>query len=130
MKTVRIGAAQGFYGDTIEPAVATAKFGNVDYLSFDCLSELTMAILVKDLKKNENLGYTRDIGLSMKALLPYVKEKGIKLLTNAGGMNPHAAKEEVVRVAKEMGFDQLKIAVVTGDNILDRLENLKERESA
>lgn len=127
MKTVRIGAAQGFYGDTIEPAVATAKFGNVDYLSFDCLSELTMAILVKDLKKNENLGYTRDIGLSMKALLPYVKEKGIKLLTNAGGMNPHAAKEEVVRVAKEMGFDQLKIAVVTGDNILDRLENLKEK---
>lgn len=127
MKRVRIGAAQGFYGDTIEPAIATAKYGSVDYLSFDCLSELTMAILVKDIKKNEQLGYTRDIGLSMKGLLPYVKEKGIKLLTNAGGVNPIAAKEEVIRIAKEMGFDQLKVAVVTGDNVLDRLEYLKKK---
>ena len=74
MKTVRVGAAQGFYGDTIEPAVATAKYGNVDYLSFDCLAELTMAILVKDKQKDENFGYTRDITTSMKDLLPYVKE--------------------------------------------------------
>jgi hypothetical protein len=127
MKTIRIGAAQGFYGDTIEPAVATAKYGNVDYICFDCLSELTMAILVKDKKKNEQLGYTRDLSISMKALLPFVKEKGIKLLTNAGGINTLAAKDEVIKVAKEMGMEGLKVAVVTGDNVLDRIEEMRQK---
>ncbi|PIC97912.1 acyclic terpene utilization AtuA family protein [Sporosarcina sp. P29] len=124
MKTVRVGAAQGFYGDTIEPAVATAKYGNVDYLSFDCLAELTMSILVKDQKKDESFGYTRDITTSMKALLPYVKEKGIKLLTNAGGVNPLGAQKEIIRVAKELEMDDLKVAVVTGDNIFDQMDSL------
>lgn len=120
MKTVRIGAAQGFYGDTIEPAVDIAKNGDVDYISFDCLAELTMAILLKDKMKDSSKGYTKDITTSMKALLPYVKEKGIKLLTNAGGMNPEGAYEEVIRVVNELGITGLKIAVVTGDNIKDR----------
>lgn len=123
MKKVRIGAAQGFYGDTIEPAIATAQYGNVNYISFDCLAELTMAILLKDKQKNENLGYTRDITTSMKALLPYVKEKGIKLLTNAGGINPIGAQQEVIRVAKELGMDDLKVAVVTGDNVIGQIDN-------
>ncbi|PLS18666.1 DUF1446 domain-containing protein [Bacillus sp. M6-12] len=127
MKNIRIGAAQGFYGDTIEPAVATAKYGNVDYICFDGLAELTMAILVKDKKRDENLGYTRDLGISMKALLPYVKEKGIKLLTNAGGINPLAAKEELLRVAKDIGIEGLKVAVVTGDNILGNIEELNQK---
>lgn len=127
MKKIRIGAAQGFYGDTIEPAVATAKYGDVDYISFDCLAELTMAILLKDKQKNENLGYTRDITTSMKALLPYVKEKGIKLLTNAGGINPIGAQQEVIRVAKELGMNELKVAVVTGDNLIDQIDNFISR---
>lgn len=121
MKTVRIGAGQGFYGDTIAPAIEIAKKGNVDYICFDCLAELTMAILVKDQKKNPRDGFTKDITLTMKALLPYVKEKGIKLLTNAGGMNPQAAGMEVMRVAKELGLQGLKVAVVTGDNVIDHL---------
>lgn len=127
MKTVRIGAAQGFYGDTIEPAVDIAKNGNVDYISFDCLAELTMSILVKDKMKDPTKGYTRDITGSMKALLPYVKEKGIKLLTNAGGINPEGAYKEVVRVAEELGIKGLKIAVVTGDNVLERIPDLRKK---
>ncbi|WP_108022495.1 acyclic terpene utilization AtuA family protein [Melghirimyces profundicolus] len=123
-QTVRIGAAQGFYGDTIEPAVATAKYGEVDYLGFDCLAELTMAILLKDKQKDGNLGHTRDITTSMKALLPYVKEKGIKLLTNAGGLNPVGAQQEVIRLAKELGMSDLKVAVVTGDNIIDQIDSM------
>lgn len=126
MKTVRIGAAQGFYGDTIDPAIDIAKHGNVDYISFDCLAELTMAILAKDKIKDPTKGYTKDITTSMKALLPYVKEKGIKLLTNSGGVNPHGAYEEVVRVAKELNITGLKIAVVTGDDILNRIAELQE----
>lgn len=127
MRTVRIGAAQGFYGDTIEPAVDIAKNGNVDYISFDCLAELTMSILVKDKMKDPTKGYTKDITTSMKALLPYVKEKGIKLLTNAGGVNPEGAYKEVVRVAKELGISGLKVAMVTGDDILERIPELQEK---
>ncbi|WP_404332717.1 acyclic terpene utilization AtuA family protein [Mesobacillus maritimus] len=127
MKTVRIGAAQGFYGDTIEPAVATAEKGNVQYICFDALAELTMAILVKDKRKNENAGFTKDISVQMKALLPYVKEKGIKLLTNGGGINPTGAQQEIIRVAREMGIKDLKVAVVTGDNVLDRIPEFEEK---
>ncbi|MCM3584183.1 DUF1446 domain-containing protein [Mesobacillus maritimus] len=127
MKKVRIGAAQGFYGDTIEPAVATAEKGNVQYICFDALAELTMAILVKDKRKNENAGFTKDIGLQMRALLPYLKEKRIKLLTNGGGINPVGAQREILRVAKEMGINDLKVAVVTGDNVLDRIPEFEEK---
>jgi hypothetical protein len=127
MKTVRIGAAQGFYGDTIEPAVATAEKGNVQYICFDALAELTMAILVKDKRKDENAGFTKDISVQMKALLPYVKEKGIKLLTNGGGINPIGAQQEIIRVAREMGIKDLKVAVVTGDNVLDRIPEFEEK---
>ncbi|GAA0493425.1 DUF1446 domain-containing protein [Salinibacillus aidingensis] len=127
MKKVRIGAAQGFYGDTIEPAVATAKKGDVQYICFDALAELTMAILKKDQMKNEKAGYTKDISLQMKALLPYVREKGIKLLTNAGGINPEGAQQEIIRVAEELGMDDLKVAVVTGDNVLHRIDEFQDR---
>lgn len=127
MKKVRIGAAQGFYGDTIEPAVATAALGNVQYICFDALAELTMAILVKDKRKNENLGFTKDIGLQMRALLPFVKQNGIKLLTNGGGINPLGAQQEIIRIAKEMGFTDLKVAVVTGDNCIERIEEFLEK---
>lgn len=126
MKTIRIGAGQGFYGDTIEPAVDIAKNGKVDYICFDCLAELTMAILVKDQMKDSSKGYTKDITTTMKALLPYVKEKGIKLLTNAGGMNPEGAYEETLRVANELGITSLKIAVITGDNILARHDEFQK----
>lgn len=126
MKTVRIGAGQGFYGDTIDAAVYTAKYGNVQYICFDSLAELTMAILAKDRMKDERHGYTKDLTVAMKNLLPFVKEKGIKLLTNAGGINPIAAKDEIVRVAKEMGISNIKVAVVTGDNVLDQLPKWSE----
>lgn len=125
MKTVKIGAAQGFYGDTIEPAVMSAQFGDVDYLCFDSLAELTMAILQKDQEKDASLGYTRDITTAMTSLLPFVKEKGIKLLTNAGGMNPVGAQQEVIRVARKLGLSDIKVAVVTGDNLMPHLENIE-----
>lgn len=126
MKTVRVGAAQGFYGDTIDAAVYTAEHGKVQYLSFDCLAELTMAILAKDKQKDPNLGFTKDLTNAMKKLLPIVKKKGIKLLTNSGGVNPIAAKDEVVRVAKELGIYDIKVAVVTGDNVINQLSTWHE----
>src|SRR5690625_76585 len=127
MKSVRIGAGQGFYGDTIEPAVVTAQKGDVQYICFDALAELTMSILSKDKKKDENLGFTKDISLQMKALLPYVKDKGIKLLTNAGGINPVGAKKEIIRVAEELGISGIKVAAVTGDNVLNRMDEIQKK---
>jgi hypothetical protein len=127
MKKIRIGAAQGFYGDTIEAAVATAEKGDVQYLCFDALAELTMAILVKDKRKNEQAGFTKDIPQQMQALLPFVKEKGLKLLTNGGGINPIGAQQEILRVATELGISGLKVAVVTGDNVLDRIPEFLEK---
>src|SRR5699024_6277915 len=99
LKRIRIGAGQGFYGDSFDGAVLNAKYGNLDYLAFDALAELTMAILSKNKVHDENLGYTRDIHLAMKALLPHAQQQGFKMLTNAGGLNPHAAKEVVLSVA-------------------------------
>jgi len=127
MKKVRIGAGQGFYGDSIDGALAIAKFGNVDYLSFDCLAELTMAILAKDQQKDPHTGFTRDIGVTMKALLPYVKKNKIKILTNAGGLNPEGAQQVVLQIAHQLGFKDLKVAVVTGDNVLHKLPDFLKK---
>ncbi|OUM98352.1 MAG: hypothetical protein BAA04_05885 [Firmicutes bacterium ZCTH02-B6] len=125
MKQVRIGAAQGFYGDIIEPALDLAEKSDVQYLCFDCLAELTLAILQKDRQRDPSLGYTKDIAITARTLLPYVRRKGIKLITNAGGLNPEGARREMIRIAQEMGIKGLRIAIATGDDILDRLDELQ-----
>ncbi|ATY84834.1 DUF1446 domain-containing protein [Kyrpidia spormannii] len=125
MKMVRIGAAEGFYGDAVEPSVDIAKNGDVQYLCFDCLAELTMAILVKDKQKDPSKGWCKDITLYMNALLPYVQSRGIKILTNAGGIHPEGAAQEVIRVAREKGVTGIRVAVVTGDNLIDRIDELR-----
>ncbi|TVY08612.1 acyclic terpene utilization AtuA family protein [Paenibacillus cremeus] len=127
MKTIRIGAGQGFYGDALEPAIETAKHGNVQYLVFDCLAELTLAILQKDRQRDPAKGYTADITRTMRELLPIVKAKGMKILTNAGGMNPLGAQQEVLRVARQLGIEGLKVAVVTGDDVRSQLEAWKQQ---
>ncbi|MCF6094927.1 DUF1446 domain-containing protein [Microaerobacter geothermalis] len=127
MKKIRIGAGQGFYGDTIYGALNMAKFGNVQYISFDCLAELTMSILQKDRQKDPSKGYTKDISVTAKTLLPYVKEKGIKLITNAGGINPEGARREVFRIAKEMGISGIKVGIASGDNIFPYLNEFLEK---
>ena len=123
MRTVRIGAGQGFYGDSLLPVLDVARYGNVKYIAFDTLAELTLAILQKSRKKDPDAGYTRDVIPMMRNLLPICHEKGIKLVTNAGGMNPPGAARAVAQVARELGIP-VKIATVTGDNVVDRLDEL------
>lgn len=124
MRSVRIGAAQAFYGDLLQPARELALRGNVEYLCFDCLAELTMAILQKDRQKNPDLGYTRDVVPAMRELLPICAEKGIKLITNAGGINPAGAAAAVMDVARELGL-QVRFATVSGDDVLPRMAQLR-----
>ncbi len=126
-RTVRVGAAEGFYGDALGPAIETAQRGDIRYLCFDCLAELTLAILQKDRQKDPSLGYSRDITPAMKALLPIAREKDIKILTNAGGMNPKGALKEVVHIARDLGLTGFKIACVTGDDVLGRIDELRAK---
>ena len=127
MKSVRIGASVGFWGDVFTSAVDVAKYGNVKYICGDSLAELTMAILQKAKKKNPNDGYTKDVFPLMNALLPICKEKGIKIISNCGGLNPKGAAEAVKGIAQKLGLSDIKIAVVEGDNILDRLREFGEK---
>jgi hypothetical protein len=123
-KKVRIGAGMGFYGDSILPALDIARRGNVQYICFDDLAELTMAILEKDRKKDSTKGFTKDITQTMNLLLPECYPKGIKLITNAGGINPDGAVNEVKKIAKTLGYDDIKIGLVKGDNIFERLNEV------
>lgn len=120
MKSVRIGAAQAFYGDRLKPAIDMARNGKVNYLCFDCLAELTLAILQKDRQKNPAMGYTRDVVPVMTALLPICQPQGIKLITNAGGINPEGAAAAIAKVARDQGLS-IKIATVVGDDVLPQL---------
>ena len=122
MKSVRIGASVGFWGDIFTSAVDVARYGEVKYICGDSLAELTMAILQKAKNKNPNDGYTKDIFPLMNSLLPICREKGIKIISNCGGINPMGATEAVKGIAKKLGLSDIKIAVVEGDNIIHRLK--------
>lgn len=127
MKSIRIGSATGFYGDTILPAIESVKKGKLDYLCFDSLAELTMAILQKDYERDSNLGYTKDLKPIMKQLIPICYENNVKILTNSGGINPLGAKNVIEDLLEELGIE-LKVAVVTGDNIKGMLSELEEEQ--
>lgn len=123
MKSVRIGAGQGFWGDSPFPALDVVRAGNVQYLACDALAELTLAILQKARQKDPTKGYVED--MFFKLLLRPCREKGIKILTNAGGINPHGAGRMVYELAGNMGLKGLKIAVVSGDDIMPGLDELR-----
>lgn len=121
---IRVASGQGFWGDLVDAPVKQATGGPVDYIMMDYLAEVTMSILQKQKLKDPTLGYARDIPGLMRRLLPIIKEKKIKVITNGGGVNPIACRDAVFEVAKEIGITELRIGVVVGDNILDALEEL------
>ena len=127
---IRIASGQGFWGDLIEAPYWQVTSGDIDYLVMDYLAEVTMSILQKQKNKDPQLGYARDIPPLMRRILPFCKEKGIKVITNGGGVNPRACAEAIAVVAGELGISGLKIAVVEGDNIKDRLDELIDAGAA
>ena len=122
--TIKIASGQGFWGDMIDAPVHQASKGEIDYLMMDYLAEVTMSILQKQYLKNPAFGYARDIPPLMERLLPLLKEKKFKVITNGGGVNPVACRDAVFEVAKKLGIKDLKIGVVMGDNILDNISGL------
>ena len=121
---IKIASGQGFWGDLIDAPFHQVTKGDVDYLVMDYLAEVTMSILQKQKNKNPELGYAKDIPELMKRILPIIKEKNIKVITNGGGVNPVACANAVMKVAKELGIKNLKIGVVLGDDIKDQLDDL------
>ena len=124
--SIRIGAGQGFYGDSADGAFDVATSGDVRYICFDALAELTMAILTVHKLGNPTYGFARDLPDFLERLLPVCREKGIRLITNAGGVNPQGGAAAAAKVATALGMDDLRIATVVGDDITPRVDGLRE----
>ncbi len=124
---IKIASGQGFWGDLIDAPYDQVTKGDIDYLVMDYLAEVTMSILQKQKNKNPEFGYARDIPKLMERILPVCKEKGIKVITNGGGVNPEGCAEAILDVAKKLNLKNVKIAIVTGDNIKERLDELIEK---
>jgi hypothetical protein len=116
-KTVRIGSGLGFYGDAWDPVAASIERGGVQYIASDHLAELTLAILQKDRQRDPSLGYARDVVPMLMRLWPPMRERGVRFVCNAGGLNP-AGAAQALRVAFATRGWKARIAVVTGDDVL------------
>lgn len=129
MKTLRIGSGAGYSGDRIEPAVELAEKGDLDYLVFECLAERTIALAQQARLSNPQAGYDPLLSERMHRVLPFVgrghegRQRRLRIITNMGAANPLAAAQEVRRIAADLGLPGLKVAAVTGDDVLDALRS-------
>ncbi|HET9454090.1 MAG TPA: acyclic terpene utilization AtuA family protein [Gemmatimonadaceae bacterium] len=121
---VRIASAQGFWGDSLDAPRRQVEGGPVDFLMLDYLAEVTMSILQKQKERDPNMGYARDFIGAVESVLPAVVDRGVRIVANAGGVNPRACAEAVRRVLKKAGADRVSIGIVTGDDLLPRLDEL------
>src|SRR5215472_12905443 len=112
-----IANGQGFWGDWLEAPVRLVEQGPIDYLALDYLAEITMSILQKQKQADPKLGYARDFPPLIARIAPQIREHGIKVIANAGGVNPAACAREVMRLAPG-----LRVAVVTGDDVYARID--------
>ncbi|MBI2073141.1 MAG: DUF1446 domain-containing protein, partial [Gemmatimonadetes bacterium] len=131
MTPVRIAAGQGFWGDWLEAPIRQVEAGPIDYLMMDYLAEVTMSILQKQHSRDARLGYARDFPPLMERLLPRLVKRGIRVISNAGGVNPQACADAVVAAARKLGLaGKVRVGVVSGDDLLPRLDHLIARGHA
>jgi len=124
---VRVAAGQGFWGDLPDAPVRQVEEGPIDYLMLDYLAEVTMSIMQKQKARDPNAGYAKDFVPLIKRILPACVERNIRVTANAGGVNVTGCAAAVREVARELGLsEKVKIGIVTGDNILDRLDAFLE----
>jgi hypothetical protein len=122
---VRVAAGQGFWGDWLEAPRRQVEGGDIDYLMLDYLAEVTMSILQKQKERDPRLGYARDFIGAIESILPAIAERGVRVVANAGGVNPPACADAVRAVADSAGRrGRIRVGVVTGDDLLPRLDEL------
>ncbi|XP_046362784.2 uncharacterized protein LOC124139613 isoform X1 [Haliotis rufescens] len=125
-KSVKIGCASGFWGDTAVAAPQLIYGSKVDFIVFDYLSEITMSLLTAARRKAPNLGYAPDfVQVSMAPFIKDIKRKGIKIISNAGGVNPHGCAAALQEVCSKEDIS-LNIAVVDGDDLMSQLPELQK----
>ncbi|WP_138295377.1 MULTISPECIES: acyclic terpene utilization AtuA family protein [unclassified Clostridium] len=122
MKTIRIGSGAGYGGDRIEPAIDLMNHGALDYIIFECLAERTIALAQLEKLSAPDKGYNPLFEMRMERILEALKTRRTKVITNMGAANPLAAAEKAVEMARAQGLAHLKIAAVTGDDLLPQLE--------
>jgi len=127
---VLIANGQGFWGDSILGPIRLVEEGPLDYLTLDYLAEVTLSIMQKLRSRDPSKGYATDFVRLIDRILPQMMERGVKVIANAGGVNPHACKDALLEVAERHGVKGLRIAVVEGDDILHRLDGLMEQGEA
>lgn len=125
-KTVRIGGACGFWGDSSLGALQLVNTPGMQYITFDYLAELTQAIMAGMRMKNPELGYALDFVDLMKQVLPKAKAQGIRIIANAGGLNPGACAQALSQAMEALG-QPVKIGVVSGDDASGVLQNLRKQ---
>jgi plasmid stabilization system protein ParE len=125
-RVVRVGCGAGFWGDTETGARQLLRVPDLDYLVFDYLAEITMSILARARLRDPSAGYATDfVTRVLGPLLPEVADRGIKVVSNAGGVNPRACRDALLERARALGVD-LRIAVVEGDDLMDRRQALRD----
>jgi hypothetical protein len=125
---IRIASGQGFWGDMLDAPIRQVEGGPLDYLMLDYLAEVTMSIMQKQRARDPRAGYARDFVPLMREILPACVERDIRVTANAGGVNPEGCAEAVREVARSLGLGgRMKIGIVTGDDIMPRLDELLER---
>ncbi|TAM87555.1 MAG: DUF1446 domain-containing protein, partial [Jatrophihabitans sp.] len=122
-RPLRIGNCSGFYGDRFAAMREMLDGGDLDVLTGDYLAELTMLILARDRVKDERLGYAKTFLRQLEACLGTALERGVKIVANAGGLNPAGLAAAVRVLAEELGLD-VAVAHVEGDDLRDRAESL------
>src|SRR5688572_33501387 len=117
-RVVRVGAGQGFWGDWLEAPRRLVEGGPIDYLMLDYLAEVTMSILQKQRERDPSMGYARDFVGAIDSVLPAITERGVRVVANAGGVNPPACAAAIRKLADSRSLSaKVKIAVVTGDDL-------------
>src|SRR5258708_7305741 len=123
MNSVRIGNGCGFWGDNLDAPVLLARDGRLDYLTLEYLAELTMSILALQKQRNPQSGFATDFLDVLERLTPILRQQTrLKIITNAGGMNPAACARQARAILDKEGLQSLKIASVAGDDLLPRLD--------
>jgi hypothetical protein len=120
--TLRLGAGAAYWGDAVEPAVELVRHADISYLGVDFLAELTMALMQRQRLRDPSRGWIEDVVPYLDRVWPPAAERGIRVITNAGGANPRAAADAVAAHAAQRAWPRFRLGVVEGDDVTDRID--------